>query len=203
VPDGRTFTEAEHQALLQGAVEREIAAATQERDVKITELETRVDQLEAEKAAVEQARDTVQADFDAFKADIEQEREVAAREAERVERVKAAAIHLPDEYFTPQRARRWAEMADEQFAAVVEDFEDAAIAGLSKEQAKELAGLSGEAKASKLAEFRATRQEQASEGGTRETAAFGGGAAPTDPNAGGSKVGAFLGARRRPLASTK
>lgn len=192
--DGRTFTEPEHQAILQGAVEREVAAATQERDAKIAELESRVDVLESEKAAVEQSKEALQAEFDTFKSDREQADAIAARKAERLERVKAAAIHLPEDYFSDSRVQRWAEMADEQFDALVSDFTDAAIAGLSREEAKLLEGLEGDAKASKLAEIRATRQEKA--GATpRETAAFGGGAAPHAPQA-DSKVGAFLGARR-------
>lgn len=207
MPEGRTFTEAEHQAILQGAVEREIAAATQERDTKISELEQRVDVLEAEKAAVVEAKDTLQSEFDEFKAGVEEAREVAARKAERLERVKAAAIHLPEDYFTEQRTQRWAEMADEQFASLVEDFTDAALAGLSKEEAKLLEGLEGDAKAAKLAEIRAARQEKANEGGggaPRETAAFSGGKPPTSPEA-DSKVGAFFGARRERsmAASTK
>lgn len=199
MPEGRTFTEAEHQAILQGAVEREVAAATETRDATISTLEQRVDVLEAEKAGVVQEKDTLQSEFDTYKAEVETAREVAARKAERLERVKAAAIHLPEDYFSDERMQRWAEMADEQFATLVEDFQAMSLAGLTTEEAKLLEGLEGDAKVSKLAEIRAARQEKAAQagagGGQRETAAFAGGVAPTSPEV-GSKVGAFLSTRR-------
>lgn len=197
----RTFSEAEHQALLQGAVEREVAAAVKDRDDSISELEQRIDVLEAEKASAVQAKEELQGEFDSYKADVERAKEIEARKAERVERVKAAAIHLPDDYFTHERSQRWAEMADEQFTALVEDFEAAAVAGLTKEEAKQLEGLKAEERASKLIELRAQRQERASETPVRETAAFGGGQEPTSDTK-TSAVGDFFAARRGGVPAT-
>lgn len=122
---GRTFTEDEHFAVLTAAVQRETA----ELQTKLTTLTTerdeavkRVDVLEAEKAALTSERDKTVADFEAFKQDVTERAAITERKDARVERVKAANEQLPDDFFTPERAQRWAEMADEQFESLVADL---------------------------------------------------------------------------------
>lgn len=196
----RVFSEEEHQALLRQQVEQAVADAVSDRDNKIAELEQRNDVLEAEKAQLQQDKDELSQQFESYKEQVEQERAVEQRKAERVERVQAAAIHLPDDYFSDDRKQRWAEMADEDFEAFVQDLEGAALAGLSAEEAQELEGLEGRERSEKLAEIRARRQETAQ---TRETAAFTGGKEPVDPSRSDEHTPGTLGqlmTKKRPTA---
>lgn len=124
--DNRTFTEAEHLALLTDRVARETADLTEAKtalETEVSELKQRVDVLEAEKAAAITERDNTKAEFEGFKKDLEEKAAVAERKEARVARVKAANESLPEDYFTEERATRWAEMADEAFDAFVADIE--------------------------------------------------------------------------------
>jgi murein L,D-transpeptidase YcbB/YkuD len=193
----RTFTEAEHQALLESAVGREVATATETAQATISTLEQRVDVLEAEKSAAEQRVSEVTAEFTEFQENLEQEKAVEECKAERVERVKASAPHLNEEYFSEARIQRWAEMADDAFSALVEDFEEASIAGMSPEQAKQIEGLEGEARSAKLTELLSEKAGEKIAMPARETAAFGGGKSPVAPDkAKTSTFGTFLAASR-------
>ncbi len=119
----RTYTEAEHLALLTDAVRRETAEQTAKQDQLQTErdeLVKRVDVLEAEKASAETERDRIKSEFDEYKDEQEKAKQIAEAKADRVEKVKAANDQLPDSYFTDERMQRWAEMTEEAFAEVVE-----------------------------------------------------------------------------------
>ena len=136
--DDRTYTEAEHLALMADAVKRETAelsTAKETAETQISELSARVDVLEAEKAAAETNASQVQADFDAFKAEVERAREVETAKQDRLKAVKAANEQLPDTYFTDERIQRWAEMTEEAFASLIDDLTAAAVAGPVKETA--------------------------------------------------------------------
>lgn len=136
--DDRTYTEAEHLALMADAVKRETAELAEAKDglgTQVSELSQRVDVLEAEKAAAETKASQVQADFDAFKAEVERAREVETAKQERLSKVKAANEQLPDSYFTDERIQRWAEMTEEAFASLIDDLTAAAVAGPVKETA--------------------------------------------------------------------
>jgi hypothetical protein len=109
------------------------------------------------------------AEFEAYKAELAEKAAVAARKSERVAAVKAADTALPEDYFTEARAQRWAEMADDSFAALVADLTEAA----------------SHRPAVKAAETAATTEV------VRETAAFKGGQAPTS-GSGTSLFGQFL-----------
>lgn len=137
----RTYTEAEHLALLTDAVRRETAEVTQKQEkvqAERDELAQRVDVLEAEKATAETARDKLQAEFDEFKTERERADEISKAKAERVDKVKAANDQLPDSYFTEERMQRWAEMTEEAFAEVVE-----ALGAAKGSPLKETAAFSG------------------------------------------------------------
>jgi hypothetical protein len=125
VADARTFTEAEHVALLTDAVTRETAKLTTEKADAIAAkaaAEQSNDVLESEKAAAITSRDAAIAELATFKADIDQKAEIAARVDERVAAVKAANETLAESFFTPERAARWASMDDVTFAAFVADI---------------------------------------------------------------------------------
>ncbi len=153
-------------------LEQKVTAAETEKaalSATVTELQTRIDVLDAEKAAAEKARDEALAEFTAFKNDLAEKAAVEARKSERVAAVKAADTQLPEEYFTEARAQRWAEMADDSFAALFADLTEAAAAR----------------PATKAAETAATEKD------VRETAAFKGGDATTS-GSGQSLFGQFL-----------
>lgn len=159
----RTFTEAEHFALLTDAVQRETAGLTSEKDalsVEKAELQSRVDVLEAERAALTTERDNIKSEFEAFKADLAEKAEIEERKGERLAKAKAAADHLPEDYFTAERAARWAEMSDEAFEAAMADLVATKPVGAANP--------------------------------VPETAAFSGGEAPTSREADGSTFGSFL-----------
>lgn len=139
--DDRTYTSAEHLALMADAVTRETASLTEVKDgleTKVSELAARVDVLEAEKASLETAKADSEKALADFKAEVERAREVEAAKNDRLEKVKAANGNLPDSYFTPERIQRWAEMAEEAFVAFIED-----ITPLAGQPAKETAAFSG------------------------------------------------------------
>lgn len=197
----RTFTEAEHEAILTEAVRREVASATESLETQTSELQNRIDVLEAEKAEALTARDAAKQELEDFKAELDHEREVSSRRESRIAAVKEiSATVLPDEYFSDERVTRWAEMADEAFDALLDDLAEQSIAHLDDRQVTEIASLEGEARRKKIAEFVGERKEQAKEHGEvtkpdagRETAAFSGGKSPA--SGGGSSLGAWLGAR--------
>lgn len=140
----RTFTEAEHFALVTDAVSRETADLTTqvaELAAAKSELEQRADVLEAEKAAAIAERDAIKAEFDQFKNDIEEAAAVAARRETRVARVKDANPTLGDDFFTSERADRWAAMSDEAFDALVTDLE--AVKPATTAAATETAAFTG------------------------------------------------------------
>lgn len=139
--DDRTYTEAEHLALLTDAVRRETAEQTQKQEQLQTErdeLVKRVDVLEAEKASAETERDKLRTEFDEYKAEQEKAQQIAQAKEERATKVKAANDQLPDSYFTDERMQRWAEMTEEAFAEVVE-----ALGATSGSPLKETAAFSG------------------------------------------------------------
>lgn len=194
VPEKRTFTEEEHFALVADAVSREVASATDALSQENTDLKARVDVLEAEKAAEVEAKNAIQAEFDQFKADLETAREVEARKESRKAAVKEVAGSLSDDYFTDERVQRWAEMADEAFADLLDDLVDTQIAQLAPEVVAEFAGLVGEDKRTKLAEVRSRAKAETPDtpAPAVETAAFTGGVTPTSPETKGSTLGQLL-----------
>jgi septal ring factor EnvC (AmiA/AmiB activator) len=121
----RTFTEGEAYALVADNVQRETASLT-----------ASVDQLTSEKAALETEKATLQNQLDVavaarekaeqdladFKESVENEKAVAARTDQRVAKVREVAKHLKDEFYTPERAQRWAAMDDDAFDAYVKEL---------------------------------------------------------------------------------
>lgn len=195
----RTYTEAEHFALLTDAVSRETANATAEAASKITELESKVDVLEAEKAEAVTKAEKAEQDLIDFKAELELAAEIEGRKEARVAAVREISLtELPDTYFTDERVSRWAEMADEQFNSLLDDMAASAAVGLTAEEAKLIENLDGEALRAKFAEIAQVRRETAGDEDdessvTKETAAFKGGTSPTNKQ--GSSLGAYFATR--------
>jgi len=175
----RTFTEDEHLALLTDAVKRETATVTGKvtgLEAEKAQLQAALDVTEAGKATAVQRAETAEKDLADFKQELANKEEIEARREERVAAMKEKANHLPDSYFTAERAQRWAEMDDESFNANIADLVATAPAVAGSEQAGK-------------------HQEAAAPAG-RETAAFGGNAIPKPEEASaesGSTIGQFLG----------
>lgn len=149
------YTEDQHFALLTSAVERETASITAARteleaqvasltedkagvDAQLAEANGRLDVLEAEKVNAEAAAAAAVKALDDFKAELAEKAQVETRKADRIAAVKAANSNLPDDYFSEARVQRWAEMADEQFTALVADMtESLAAASTTKAAAAE------------------------------------------------------------------
>lgn len=140
----RTFSEQEHLAILADRVATETASLNESltsATVAKTELETKLDVLVAEKAAAEKAAaEAVQA-FEDFKTGLEAEKAAAEKKEERLVAVKAAATHLPEEFFADEaRIARVLAYTDEQFEGYVADLAatnaaPAAVASTPKETA--------------------------------------------------------------------
>lgn len=207
--DDPKFTESQHFALLADAVSRETASLTEAKTALETEkselqekvtglesekssLQSRIDVLEAEKAAEIASREQAEQEFAQYQADLAELAAVQERMANRVERVQAS-IDAPADYFTEARAQRWAQMADEEF--------DALLADLAEHAASKPKGKDDEDEKDDLPPFLKKKKADDSEK-ARETAAFTGGDAPTAPE-GGSLFGKFLTATGKlPVASS-
>jgi septal ring factor EnvC (AmiA/AmiB activator) len=114
----RTFTEGETYALVADNVARETASLQAEK----AGLETQVATLTAEKAELQNRLDTETAraekaeqDFEAYKADEVRKAELAELAGTRTKAVREVAKHLKDDFFTPERAERWAAMDQADF----------------------------------------------------------------------------------------
>lgn len=185
-PEVARFSEAQHFALLEAAVERETAELktakgeleaqiatlmeeTTAQAAKVTDYETRISVLEAEKASADAAAEAAKQELVDYKAEQERAAEVAALRESREKTIRKANANLDDSFFTEERISRWAEMSEEAFAEVAAAFEAGSKVAVSSKEAV---------------------TEQA-----RETAAFSGDseAQPT----GGTSLTTFLGARRR------
>lgn len=139
--DGRTFTEDEHVAVLTAAVQRETAEVAAARDSALSECESlrsRIDVLEAEKASLVSEKTAVEKELADFRSEIEQARLIAERQQSRVDVVRSRAGHLPESFFTAERAARWAALDDDTFEAAVADLE-----GTRSSEVKETAAFSG------------------------------------------------------------
>lgn len=124
--DEKTYTEAEHIAILSDRLTKETADLTAERDqlssVK-TELETKLDVAEGAKVAAEQRAVEAEAALTEYKGEVEREREAAAKKDTRLAELREAAAHLDDEFFNDEkRVTRVVAMSDEDFQGYLADL---------------------------------------------------------------------------------
>jgi chromosome segregation ATPase len=192
--DGPMLTEKQYMELLAARLERETAGLQAEKaelaaardeltehvatlNAEKAELTGRIDVLEAAKSAAETARDEAAAQFEAYKAHQAEIAAIAARKTERVDRVRAAAPHLTEDFTSnPERQQRWAEMAEETFAEHVNDLVEAAVAAFSADERRQVA--EADDKATVIASILASRQTASETRSTRQTAAFSAGVSP-------------------------
>lgn len=149
VADDKTFTEAEHIAILADRVTKETAGLTAERDTLSTEkseLQNKLDVAESAKVAAEQRAEKAEADFTAFKAELDEYATKVAKKDERLEAVKEVAAHLGEDFLKDEpRIARIVAMDDESFAGYVADLKATVPAGSTvvPPPGREAAGLVG------------------------------------------------------------
>ncbi len=127
--EDRTYTEAEHEALMAHAVQHEnasLASAKVELETKVTELTGKVAALEAEKATLEVDKSTAEKALADYTVKVERAAQVEALKSERARAIKDANPALPETHFTPERILAWAEMPNDTFDVVVESIKAAA-----------------------------------------------------------------------------
>lgn len=128
-PPVRTFTEQEAYALVADNVQRETAARQATIDTLTSEkaaLEQKLELAEAT-AATEKARADGAIEWhEAVLAEQATEKAQLARKDERVAKVKEAAPHLKEDFFTTERAERWARQDDDAFELYVKELAELA-----------------------------------------------------------------------------
>lgn len=128
-PPVRTFTEQEAYALVADNVQRETAARQAIIDTLTSEkaaLETKLELAEAS-AATEKARADGAIEWhEAVLTAQATEKAQLARADERVAKVKEANPALKDEFFTAERAERWARQDDVEFETYVKELAEMA-----------------------------------------------------------------------------
>ena len=134
----RLLTEDEAYAIAAAMVKRETA----DRDDKIKALESEKAELakaaqdelatqgDLNVVALDAERERANAAEKAladFKVEIENEKAAAARIDERVAKVREVAKHLKDDFFTAERASRWAGWEDQQFEDYVRELAEVCV----------------------------------------------------------------------------
>lgn len=134
VAEPRMLTEDEAYAVSAANVKRETAAA-EERVTALTAekaaLETKVEAGEVALATEKARADAAEKALTDFKAETTEREAAAARTDDRTAKVKEIAKHVKDDFFTPERAARWAAMDDEAFTAYLAEL--AALAPVGTE----------------------------------------------------------------------
>lgn len=115
----RTFSEDEAYAIAADRVAAETAKLQAEKDDLSAQLEDVTSQLEvasAKLATTEAELASARQEFADFKAELEAAKEKAEIASARVSAYKEAVPALPDDFYTAERASRWAEMSEDVFA---------------------------------------------------------------------------------------
>ncbi len=142
----RAFTEAETYAIAASKVVAETASLTATVETLTTEkaaLETEKADLQTKLDLAVAAREKAEQDLADYKANEARTAEIAERKTVRVAAVREAAKHLKDDFFTDERAQRWAEMEEPAFASYVSEL--AAVSVGVPAAAAETAALAGTA----------------------------------------------------------
>lgn len=128
----RMLTEGEAYAISASDVVRETASLKTEVETlkrEKAELESKLDVEAAAKATEIAAREKAEKDLADYKAEQTLKAEQASRSESRVAKVREVAGHLKDDFFTPERAARWAAMEDPEFDAYVAELAEVSPKG--------------------------------------------------------------------------
>lgn len=130
--DEKTYTEAEHIAILADRVTTETASLTEVNATLVTEkseLQNKLDVAESAKVAAEQRAEKAEADLAAYAAQTEEAAAALARKDERLAKVKETAAHLGESFFTDQdRVARIVAMGEDAFTGYLDDLKATAPA---------------------------------------------------------------------------
>lgn len=121
----RMFSEDEAYAIAADRVKAETAKITEENEKlkgENIDLQSKLDvsaaALETEKAA----REAADKAFEDYKGEAAAKAEAASRQDERVGKVKEAAPHMGEDFFTQEKAARWASMEQTEFDTYVAEL---------------------------------------------------------------------------------
>ena len=124
--DEKTYTEAEHIAILSDRLTKETAELTATVDQLTgskTELENKLDVAESAKAAAEAKAAEAEKALEDFKAEIQEREEAAARKDTRLTKLRESAEHLGEDFFKDEkRVERITAMKDEDFDGYLADL---------------------------------------------------------------------------------
>ena len=135
----RMLTEGEAYAVAASEVQRETAALASEVETlksEKAELDKKLDLETSAKTAAEVAREKAEQDLADYKAEQELKAEQASRSESRVAKVREVASHLKDDFFTPERAARWAAMEDPEFDTYVAELAEVSPKGEAADTSK-------------------------------------------------------------------
>ena len=123
----RTLTEDEAYAIVADRVAKETAELTKKNAdlmASNTDLQNKLDTAEAALVAEKAAKETAEKAFETYKTEEAAKREQAALADTRVEAIKTANPALKDDkdFFTPERAARWAKMDQTDFDDLLAQF---------------------------------------------------------------------------------
>lgn len=143
----RTFSEQEHLAILTDRVAQETASLSESLTTLTaakTELETKLDVALAEKAAADKAAADAVKEFEDYKKAESDKAAAETKKVERLDKVKTAASHLPEEFFNDEaRVARIVAFTDEQFEGYVADLGATNAAPKSTEGAPKETAMEG------------------------------------------------------------
>jgi len=133
--DEKTYTEAEHIAILSDRLTKETAELTSTVDQLTgskTELENKLDLAESAKVAAEAKTVEAEKALEEFKAEVQEREDAAARKDDRIKALRESAEHLDDDFFADEnRVKRIVAMKDEDFQGYLADL-SATAAGAPK-----------------------------------------------------------------------
>jgi chromosome segregation ATPase len=157
----RTFTEDEHLAVLADRVAKETASLSESvttLSAEKADLAAKLDVAEAARVSLDAEKAAAIKEFADFKASLEAEVAALAKKDERLVAAKAAATHLPEEFFTDEaRVARIVAMSDESFEAYAADLAATNSAPVVKEGAPRETAMNGSAVTAPVADTTPTR----------------------------------------------
>ena len=167
----KTYTQAEHDAIVAAAVERETASLQDkiaELEAKNDEQASRLEVVEAEKAAAETKATKAETDLAEYRDEVESEKAAKARRDSREQAMREVAKALGDDWFTDERKDRWARMSDEDF-----DAQKAEIAEIASKVGDGGNGSPSPKPLPKETAMEGTRQEESAQGSHKAATVLG------------------------------
>ena len=159
--DDKTYTEAEHIAILSDRLAKETAELTATVDQLTgskTELENKLDVAESAKTAAEAKVAEAEKALEDFKAEVTEREESAARKDDRLAKLRESAEHLGDDFFADEkRIERIVAMKDDDFDGYVADLAATSVGAPKSTSAPRESAMQNEHKGSTTSDKSAAR----------------------------------------------